>query len=481
MPEVFRTENPLLYTQLEGVIVTERQPLPSVISAGTNNCILIGLFERGPGNTPTFVTSISEMQSIFGDSLAYTGNRALRLKGWSNVRITRVVATDAVKASWTQVISSQNILRFTAKDFGAFGNSLTVSISDGDTSGTKRFTFRLGNLEEVFNNVEDLNGKSNEELAQIFSSSILIDVTDAHATQNVTNTTPVNLTSGSDGNPSAADYKTAIDNSNVNVSGKIYFTDQQTTAIKSNLVNFINTEQAGQCVIGPNSLNTTVADAISDASNYTNTQGRVMYAYNPVSFRIDGNIENESPVFLAASILSLLPPHISPAAARSTNYTQNAVGVQNTLSRGQLIQLREAGIMAFEDAQNIGVKLVSGVTVSNGNYSVLRRRMSDFYINSVAAFLQQYQDEPNSLLTRSSIKASIQTFDENLIFNGILPSDDEVDVGRAFSIRTEGITTDSERAQGILKIEIKRRLFPAARFLVLIATIGESVVVEESN
>ena len=67
----------------------------------------------------------------------------------------------------------------------------------------------------------------------------------------------------------------------------------------------------------------------------------------------------------------------------------------------------------------------------------------------MARFLKFYQGEPNSLINRAAIRSAIKAFDEQLVTNGILPGDNEVDNGLAFSVRTEGITSDQERAEGI--------------------------------
>ena len=477
MPAVFQTDNPLLYTQLDGVIVSEQSPVPSVIAAGANNAIFIAQFERGPKDSPQFVTSISELQKIFGANAAYGGNKALRLKGWSNLYVTRAVAGDAVKATVTQSSGGKDLLKITAKDFGKYGNEIKVSIADGSSgAGSKKITVSLGNRVETYDNLS-LAGKTNDELAVIFAGSELVVVTDAHDTDSIENA-ELTLATGSDGAIAAADYTRAIAAANVNVSGKLFFTDDQSLAVKTALANFIKTERNGQCVLGPISNVASVADAVNEASALLDREGRVLYAYNPIKYLINGNVEEESPVYLAASIMNLLPPHVSPAAARSTKYTQTAVGVRNSLTRAELIQCKTAGIMAFEDDEDLGVKIVSAVT-GNPQFSVIRRRMSDFYINSLTRFLKNFQNEPNSALNRSSIRAAIRNFDEGLVFNGILPSDNEVDGGLAFSIRTEGISTPEEEAMGILKIELMRRIFAEARFLVLEATISESVVVEE--
>ena len=477
MPEVFRTNNPLEYTQLDGVIVSEKNPPPTVVSRGVNNSILIAQFEKGPENEPQFISSISELQSVFGNNAAYGGNKALRLKKFSNLYVTRAVAAAATAAEWTQVVSSANALTFKAKYKGKYGNNISITISDGTNAGTKKVTATLGDIQESFDNVETA-GKTNDELNEIFQSSQLFIASDAHATTEIDDVVSQDLSGGSDGVVAASDYAKAIEASNLRVSGKVFFTDDQSAGVKAALTNFIKTEKVGQCVIGPASLTTSVADAITEFTGLKDSEGRVVYVYNPLKFNVQGAIIEESPVYMAASILNLSPPHKSPAAASSTVFTDTAVDTKFNLSRANLILLENAGINAFENDQDLGIKLVTGVTGSE-QFSILRRRMSDFIINSVSRFLKFYSNEDNSMLNRANIRSAITAFHTQLVTNGILPGDNEVEEGKAFSCRTEGLTSDQEKAEGILKIQLMVRLFSSARYLVLEATISETVVVKE--
>lgn len=474
MPEVFRTDNPLLYTQLDGVIVTEKNPPPTIVSAGANNCVFIGQFERGPENEPYYLSSISELNTLFGSNQVYTGNKALRLKRWSNIYVTRVVASTAVQASLTL---DSDKLTIKAKYKGSYGNNISVTIAQGTNAGTQKITFSEGDIVETFDNIE-FAGKSNAQLTELFRTSTLVEVSDAHATIDPTNASDQDLTGGTDGSPSADDYKKAIEASNVNVAGKVFFTDDQSAGVKANLANFVKTEQNGQCILGPESLDTSVADAITDYDLNADRQGRVLYAYNPIKFNVQGVIEEESPVYLTASILSNTAPNISPASAGVTDYTETAVGVKYNLSRAQFIQLKNAGIMGYEDDPDLGIKPVSADT-QNPEMSIVRRRMSDFYINSITRYLKYYTNRNITELLKESIISAIHSFDESLVTNGIVPSNDEVREGLAFNVRINGVTSPQEEREGLLKIRLERRLYASAKYLVLQTTISEKAVIVE--
>ena len=113
----------------------------------------------------------------------------------------------------------------------------------------------------------------------------------------------------------------------------------------------------------------------------------------------------------------------------------------------------------------------------SAQWSITRRRMSDFLIQSLSRFLKNYQNNPNSLLNRASIRAAIQAFDDGLVADRVLPTAEDAGVP-VLLIQTEGTTSPQEQAEGIQKIVYKRRIFAEMRFIVLETTIGESVTVE---
>ena len=472
--DVRRTQNPLEFTAHDGIVQTEQSPIPSVTRAGANSVVFLGQFEKGPENDPTYVTNPSEVPGIFGDNQAYSGLKALQLKDWSRLHVVRVVASDSVKASVTQTVSTKDLATFTALYKGKYGNDIKVVIADGTQANTKKVTITLGSIKEVYDNVVT-NGKTNAELAEIFRGSQLVVVTDSHSTDNLENAN-LSLASGDDGSISSTDYQTAINNANINRSGKIYIADDHSAAVSAVLANYVKTNKDGICVLAPSSLTTTVADAITQAENLLDANGRVMFVYNPVRYNIQGVITEESPDYLLASILSLSSPHVSPAAAENRIFTTASVGVKYNLTLAQRIQLLEAGIMNFEDDQTLGVRVTTGVTGSP-EWSVVRRRMNDFLLNSLSGYLKYYQNNPNSFANRAYIKAAIIAFDESLVADGILPTQDDSGVP-VLLVQTQNTTTAQEQQRGIQKVIYKRRIFTEMRFIVLQTSVGESVTVE---
>ena len=479
MPSPYVTDNPLEFTQFPGVYISEKAPPPTVIGTGTNNVILIGQFERGPVNEPHAIGSTAELQDLYGNNPIYTGNKALRLKRWNNLHVIRAVAAAASEATITQTITSKNTFTATALYKGVYGNKIKITVADGTNANTKKFTVTdegTSKIVEVYDNLT-IQGSSDTELQAVFENSKLVKITSAHATEEPGDGT-LTLAGGTDGVIASTDYTNAINNADINLSGKIYFTDDQSAGVKAALSNFVKTEQAGLCVVGPSTLTVGIDDAITDAKLYLDSAGRVLYAYNPLKFNINGVLTEESPVYMAVSVLGLVSPQVSPAAARTTRYTSTAADVKYNINRTNFIKLYNAGIMAFENDPDLrGIKLAMAPT-GNPQLTVQRRRVTDFYLKSVAFFLKYYQSEPISAILKQEVVANIESFDQTLINNGVLPS--EQDVGRkVLLVRTDGVGSADDEKRGILKIEIQRVLFSPADFIVVEATIGETVEVRE--
>ena len=84
---------------------------------------------------------------------------------------------------------------------------------------------------------------------------------------------------------------------------------------------------------------------------------------------------------------------------------------------------------------------------------------------------------------RNAVNGAIRRFD-NTYSQGaqkILPSDNEVKTGKALLIDTESLNSDQSIGEGKFFIKLKRRIYSSMRFIVLVAEIGETVVVTEEE
>jgi hypothetical protein len=478
---IYRTNNPLEFDEVDGIVIDEKAPSPQVQGVGTGVAILVGQFQRGLQALES-ISSISDFQEKFGNS-SYIGNIQLKNKKFaSGMKIVRVIASDAAAA---QVIADDGVttdlLQFDAKSKGVYGNSLSVTIEAGTDSGVK-ITIKDGNAnavldDEVYDNYVIASGVAP------FSSSNLVDVVLLASSAEPALAAETNLAGGSDGTVADTDYEAAIQLCEAEWSGNILFLDEYNAVRNAYLKTHAGLTQDKMVICaGPEAE--TVSEANAAVATLRDTDGRIIYAYNWVQTLVNGVPTYTSPASWYASILSQSGPYIDPAYTDNSKFLFGVLGLKKSLTRADYISLMDNGISSFEFDPDVGFKIKSGVVTQIANSSkltVLRRRMADYLSVSIAKFLKSYQNAVNSQENRNAVKAAILNFVQSQEALGILPKDAEVQGGSAKLVDIASLNTDLSIAQGKFFIQYKQRIYSSMRFIVLRAEIGESVVVTEGE
>jgi hypothetical protein len=480
---IFRSTNPTDWNAVDGIIIAESAPAPNISGVSANIALLCGQFERGD-TALTEVGSIGELFELYGKNDLMGGNLAIKNKRFGRLKIARVVAAAAAKASLACSSASTVRITFTAKWKGAYGNSITVTVAAGSTQGSK-YTIHDGNpgavlADEVYDNVLITSAIS----SGVFAGSKLVDVSVQSTAAEPSAAAATPLAAGSDGAVADTDYQTAIGLTEVEASGNVLFLDSYNTTRNGYLKTSMSNTQDKMCVIcGP--AGQSRATALTDVANYRDVDGRIIYAFPWLVTNINGVNTTVNPASFYASLLSQIAPNIDPAYAANAQYLAGVVGLEiPSLSRADYIALMAGGISAFENDSDIGIKIKSGVVTQIADTSklmVFRRRMADYLTASIAKFLKNYQNAPNSKENRTAVKAAILSFIQRGEQEGLLPKDSDVKSGVAKLVDTESLNTDSSIALGYFKILYKQRIFSSMRFIVLQAQIGESVVVTEAD
>jgi hypothetical protein len=476
---IYRSTDPTTWDDVDGIVINESAPAPNIQGVASNIAIMVAQFQRGPHDL-TEVGSIGELHEQFGRS-TYAGNQALKNKKFGRLRVIRVEATGAAKASDTYESSSTARLTLTAKSKGLYGNSITVKIEAGSSAG-KKYTIldtSVGAVlpQEVYDNVLIT------EAASKLSVSQLVDVTVLSTAAEPDNQAATALAGGLDGTVSDADYQAAIDKAAVERAGNFLFLDVYSSARRLALKQHAADTQDKMVILAGDEVQTSSA-VIADVASHRDGEGRIIYAYPWIQTSLDGVLAFVSPASFYASVLSQTAPNIDPAYAANTQFLSGVVGLKYTLTRAQYIQLKDAGVSAFELDADIGPKIKSGIVTQiadSSKITVLRRRMADYLTDSAARFLKNYQNAPNTKENRTAVKGAVLSFVELQEQAGILPRDSEVQSGLAKLVDSESLNTDNSIAQGFFKLLWKQRIFSSMRFIVLQAEIGESVVVTEQG
>lgn len=479
---IFRSNNVADYDQVDGIVIDESAPPGGIQGVGTGLVILAGQFERG-SDEMSRIASLADFHEKYGKS-SYSGNVQLKNKKFSALKVIRVVASDAVKG--TKIFASitpVDTIQFTAKHKGVYGNKISVTIDSGSVSG-KKYTIKDTNTDassifpdEVYDNVAIAS------VGTTFSSSKLVDVAVLSTLLEPVNAAATFLATGSDGTVADTDYEDAIAKAEVEGAGNFLFIDVYNAVRNSYLKIHAGLTQDKMVIVSHEEADL-VSDVVSDVATLRDTDGRIIFAENWVGTIIDGVEVFTSPASWYASILSQTAPYVDPAYAGNSGFLYGVTKLKRIHTRDEYIQLMQAGISAFEQDLDIGFKIKSGVVTQIANTSkitVLRRRMADYLTNSIAKFLKIYQNDVNSQSKRDNVSAAINNFDTQQENLGILPRNSEVTGGKAKLIDVKSLNTNDTIAQGKFFIKYKRRIFSSMRFIVLVAEIGESVVVTEQD
>lgn len=472
---IFRTNNPLEYAEVDGIVIDERSPAPNVQGVGTGTAILVGQFQRGSHDL-TRIVSMKDFHEKYGKS-SMLGNIQLKNKKFASLKIIRVEATGALKSELT----IDGKVKFVAKYKGLYGDNIKVKVEAGSVSGHK-YTITDYNTDaaeffpqEVYDNVAIAN------VGTAFLDSKLVNAVLVSSAAEPAVQVETALASGSNGTVSDVDYEVAIAKAGVEGAGNILFIDEYNDTRNGYLKSHAALTE-DKIVICSHQLSDGVSQAVADVALLRDTQGRIVYAFNWVQTTVDGVLTYTSPASWYASILSQTAPNVDPAYAGNTQLLFGVSGLKLNLTRDEFIQLMQAGISSFEQDLDIGFKIKSGVVTQiadSSKLTVLRRRMADYLTNSIGKFLKIYQNDINSKEKRTAVKSAILAWIQSQESLGILPKDAEVQDGKAKLVDTESENTNDSIAQGKFFIVYKQRIFSSMRFIVLKAEIGESVVVKE--
>lgn len=478
---IYRSTDPTTWDDVDGIVINESAPAPNVAGVAANIAILVGQTERGPVEL-TEVGSIGEFHELYGKDNTKGVNKALKAKKFGRLRVIRVVAAAAAQAKKEFASATVDRIRFKAKQgVGAYGNNIEVKIESGSSVG-KKYTVQ----DTTTGTVMGLEVYDNVEIDQIvvsnpFAGSLLVEVEVLDDGAEPANTAFTALAGGSDGTVADSDYQVAIEKAAVENAGNFLFLDEYNSVRNGHLKQHV-ADNPDKMVILAGLENDTVSQAITDVANYRDTEGRIIYAYPWLQTVIDGVTVAVNPASFLASILSQTAPSIDPAYTANSQFLSGVVGLKKSLTRANYVNLKDAGICAFEYDQEIGFKVKSGIVTQIANSSkvtILRRRMADYLTTSVGKFLKNYQNAVNSKGNRALVKGAILGFVQSLENDGILPKDAEVKDGKAKIVDVESLNTDASIAAGFFKILWRQRIYSSMRYIVLQAEIGESVVVTE--
>jgi hypothetical protein len=198
-------------------------------------------------------------------------------------------------------------------------------------------------------------------------------------------------------------------------------------------------------------------------------------------FTATGNVDVHSDT-LMASILSQLPPEENPG--QETTFTANV----NGLETGPNVQgfditsyqaFKAAGIAALRIDDGVAI-FQSGVTSVDPSVSpqlvrIARRRMADFIEDSIAGPTKKYGKRLSLQARRKALKGQIRSFMVGLLAKNN-PGAQRI---AGFTVTDSDGNDDVTLSSGMYRITVKAKTLPSLDSIVIQATIGDDVTVDE--
>ncbi len=143
---------------VDGVYDINVNPPVSVQGISTDVWGIVGTFQKGPVNVPTYIVGLDDLENEFGPAdstlTGYIGALSAATQGANQFQVVRVVGSGAVAASTTVNDSFGNpVFTSTYQSVGVGGNNASVQVSAATQPGAFKLVYTDGTNIESFDNV----------------------------------------------------------------------------------------------------------------------------------------------------------------------------------------------------------------------------------------------------------------------------------------------------------------------------------------
>lgn len=476
---VIFTSNPSDYQKLEAMYVTERRPPGFIRGADISTVGFATRCVRGP-TTPTLITSPGQFLETFGGrdyglggTLIGQGWAALQNKLFGPYVIRRVVASDAVVASFTwETLAGGGgtaVLRIDASSAGVWGNDVMFKIHAATDGNANHFnaTIKYLGKEVLYENLDITTGNDNLALVIGTGASRYVTMTKLASGR------PVNTASGVDGadtslyvnlGETVAAFTSVAGAEGTLVVGD-YTAGVTDLAVEPGVSVVLVPEAVAGSAATYHSTLVTLAAQVPDrifltwaqahgqsvsseiaqvAAQITTRSDRIVWCFNS-AYTVDPDTDAEfqqAPHIWLASILSQTDIDVH-AGSFDTIALLSGISrlTASSYSNDDLEALKAAGISTLTRVKS-GFQYQSCVTtnLNPGLTELTRRRMADFLQLSAAERLQTYVKEKNTATRRAAMLAELTAFSEGLKRQERVVED--------YGIDTTTVNTKNQRSQG---------------------------------
>lgn len=455
----------------DGQTVIRPQARVRIDAAGLNPTVLgsanvIMAFGNSAGGEPKKVLSFSSYQDAAEvlrsgallDAIKKMWNASDELPGASTIKVVRV---DPALKSTLALLSgaSASLLSITSKDWGAHTTGITVTVAAGSVSGKKITILKAADgITEVFDNLATV-AAAVAAINNSVTGSVIVDAA-LVLEGTLANIGATALAGGTDGATTNAEWTLGFNKLDTDPADiyQAVTSDASVLALLVAQVNLTSQNKRGGIVVAGHALGQTAAQILSLAAVYAANVGRVVFcAGGQKDFDANGAVVTlasyQSTAPRIAGIIAGL------AIQRAATYkTISGLGLEVDWTQAELDSLEQGGVLAVENVQSRGLRVVHGQTTWTGSLNPLYReisvrRIADLLALSLKQGMEQFVGEPGSTFTISAIKAKVEGImkeaqDVGLITDGV---DNAGNPEKAF----RNVIVKFNSASGICYVEVE--------------------------
>lgn len=455
----------------DGYTVIRPQTRVRIDAAGLNPIVLgsanvIMAFGSCAGGEPKKVLSFNSPQDAIAvlrsgellDAIKRMWAASDELPGASTIKVVRI--DPALKSSLALVEGTPvTALTLTSKDWGAHTTGITVAVAAGTTSGKKITIIKTADgITEVFDNLASV-AAAVAAINNSVSGSVLVDAAfSVEGTLADLATTP--LAGGTDGTAVNSDWSDGFNLLDVDPAD-IYYPATSDASVHALLVAQVNltsqSKRGGICVLG-HALGQTKDQVEAIAEVWAANQGRVVVATPGLKdFDANGAVQTyPSYISTAPKVAGVIAGLAIQRAA--TFKTISGLGLEKDYTSAELDSMEQNGVLAVENVQNRGLRIVHGQTTWTGSLNptfreISVRRIADLASLTLKQGMEEFVGEPGSVFTISAIKAKVEGIMKELRDVGLIT--DGVDNAGNPQAAFRNIVVKFNSATGICYVEVE--------------------------
>jgi len=484
-----------------GVNILEKTPPGRVTGRSTNVVGMVGDFPWGPTNEITSISTAADFFSTFcppefAATDDYDALKAVLNKTFpGGLKVVRIAASSQAKSSHTFVDGSAgDSIDVTAKYPGVLGDSITVEFSvNADDANAVDMTVTVGDYSQTYEAVATTTGS----LSLTDPGDPFVDIALSSGATDVPAAASSALSGGSDGAAVAGDY---VGSSSSNVGIRTFYGEAVDVDVlfvaecPASLADAVNTGLEAYGVDtdkGVAVLCSPAGQSLADAKTYLSTNSiaddRSVYCWPRVKtanrYAADNAaVEVDNNSFVAAAIASV-DPEVSPGGASGAPFLNGISALADTsASRTDYDELNDAGVAGISISTPLGgafIRRAVTTDTTSGKEKLFRRRMTDFIVEAIADRAVFFVETPLDLdLSNQELGPNTSAFIGEI--DAFLAGLEGAERIQDYSIDAFSGNTSANIAAGRWVIQLAVKLYSMAEEIVLEATIGEGVEINEA-